>query len=346
MPGSEIALAVDHTPDLPTPSARLRAQDHSGALSSAALAPASSHPCLLIVPAAATCLLKAPHARLLCRIVNLASCGRPARPRQRLSWPHNTYVSTTSRFAELAVDPDATLDVLALCLAAEFRDVNAAGAMARLDSLGAELLRAAEQMNATPEAHALACGLTIGAAHGFVEIEKHDDDPANSMLDLVLTRRRGLPILLSVVYVEVARRAGDPARRRRLAGPLRGRSLWHRSASAVGSVRRGGRVETGGAQDLVRPWRAHEVGDADAQQPRDGLPAAGRDRRRDPHAAGLRLALPDEASNRDILDAELQAMQARLELTRTLPQTSRSPLQMMSPQRAFSWAVLWDAHAV
>ena len=28
------------------------------------------------------------------------------------------------------------------------------------------------------------------------------------MLDLVLTRRRGLPILLSVVYVEVARRAG------------------------------------------------------------------------------------------------------------------------------------------
>ena len=34
------------------------------------------------------------------------------------------------------------------------------------------------------------------------------DHPDNSMLDLVLTRRRGLPILLSVVYVEVARRAG------------------------------------------------------------------------------------------------------------------------------------------
>jgi regulator of sirC expression with transglutaminase-like and TPR domain len=59
-----------------------------------------------------------------------------------------------------------------------------------------------------PEAHALACGQIIGAAHGFVGDREHYDDPSNSMLDLVLTRRRGLPILLSVVYVEVARRAG------------------------------------------------------------------------------------------------------------------------------------------
>jgi regulator of sirC expression with transglutaminase-like and TPR domain len=108
----------------------------------------------------------------------------------------------------LARDPDATLDVLALGLAAEFRDVDAAGAMARLDILGAELWRAAEQTNGTPEAHALACGQIIGAAHGFVGDREHYDDPGNSMLDLVLTWRRGLPILLSVVYVEVARRAG------------------------------------------------------------------------------------------------------------------------------------------
>jgi len=32
--------------------------------------------------------------------------------------------------------------------------------------------------------------------------------PDNSMLDLVPDRRKGLPILLSAVYVEVARRAG------------------------------------------------------------------------------------------------------------------------------------------
>jgi regulator of sirC expression with transglutaminase-like and TPR domain len=34
------------------------------------------------------------------------------------------------------------------------------------------------------------------------------EDPRNSLLDQVLTRRRGLPILLSVVYMEVARRCG------------------------------------------------------------------------------------------------------------------------------------------
>ncbi len=34
------------------------------------------------------------------------------------------------------------------------------------------------------------------------------DHPMNSFLDVVLERRRGLPILLSVLYLEVARRAG------------------------------------------------------------------------------------------------------------------------------------------
>jgi hypothetical protein len=60
-------------------------------------------------------------------------------------------VSKTPPFAGLARDPGATLDVLALALAAEFRDVDAAGAMRRLDILGAELSRAAEQTNGTPE---------------------------------------------------------------------------------------------------------------------------------------------------------------------------------------------------
>ena len=34
------------------------------------------------------------------------------------------------------------------------------------------------------------------------------DDPQNSLIDRVLDRRRGLPILLSLVYVEVGRRIG------------------------------------------------------------------------------------------------------------------------------------------
>ena len=51
---------------------------------------------------------------------------------------HNPFVPKTRPFAVLARNPDVTLDVLALALAAEFRDVDAAGAMARLDVLGAK----------------------------------------------------------------------------------------------------------------------------------------------------------------------------------------------------------------
>lgn len=43
---------------------------------------------------------------------------------------------------------------------------------------------------------------------GFAGDEEQYDHPDNSMLDSVLTRRRGLPILLSVVYMELARRLG------------------------------------------------------------------------------------------------------------------------------------------
>jgi regulator of sirC expression with transglutaminase-like and TPR domain len=45
---------------------------------------------------------------------------------------------------------------------------------------------------------------------GFGGNTEHYDDPANSFLDLVLERRTGIPITLSVVLIEVARRLGVP----------------------------------------------------------------------------------------------------------------------------------------
>src|SRR3954468_12144083 len=94
-------------------------------------------------------------------------------------------------------------------MAAEFGAVDAATALATLDVLGGELAAlvrdAAER---TPEADARACATLLGERLGFAGDRERYDDPDNSMLDRVLSRRRGLPILLSVVYVEVARRAG------------------------------------------------------------------------------------------------------------------------------------------
>ena len=224
---------------------------------------------------------------------------------------HNPYVSQTRPFAWLARDPGATLDVLALALAAEFRDVDAAGAMRRLDILGAELSRAAEQTNGMPEAHALACGQIIGATHGFVGDREHYDDPGNSMLDLVLTRRRGLPILLSVVYVEVARRAAIQIAGVGLPGHFVVGHFGTDPPVLLDPFAGGGRLQTDTAPELVRPWRAHEV----AMRMLNNLVMA-YDRRGDVgaaiHAAELRLALPAEASHRDILHAQLRAIQARL----------------------------------
>ncbi len=45
-------------------------------------------------------------------------------------------------------------------------------------------------------------------AHGFAGDREAYFNPENSFLDRVLDRRRGMPITLAIVYVEVARRAG------------------------------------------------------------------------------------------------------------------------------------------
>ena len=45
--------------------------------------------------------------------------------------------------------------------------------------------------------------------NGFSGNEEAFSDPKNSFIDCVMDRRKGLPILLSAVYIEVARRAGQ-----------------------------------------------------------------------------------------------------------------------------------------
>ena len=49
---------------------------------------------------------------------------------------------------------------------------------------------------------------TLFEAEGFIGDQDTYDDPINSRLDKVLERRQGLPILLSLVFIEVARRHG------------------------------------------------------------------------------------------------------------------------------------------
>jgi len=212
-------------------------------------------------------------------------------------------------FAELAATADARLDVLALALGAEFRDVDAAAAIATLDALGEELARDADGTSGTPESLTRACGRLLGGTHGFAGDRENYDHPDNSMLDLVLANRRGLPILLSVVYVEVARRAGIPLAGVGLPGHF---VVGHFGADPpvlLDPFAGGGALAT--SKGDVRPWGAHEIAMrmlnnlVSTYQRRGDVSAA-------IHAARMRLALPAEESLCVLLRAELRAMEARL----------------------------------
>jgi regulator of sirC expression with transglutaminase-like and TPR domain len=224
----------------------------------------------------------------------------------------NPQVSEIAPFAEVAGDSEATLDVVALALAGEFRDVDVPGAMASLDALGAELSRAAEQTSRAPEAEVIACRQVLGDAHGFLGDQAQYDHPDNSMLDLVLTRRRGLPILLSVVYVEVARRAGIEFAGVGLPGHF---VVGHFGVNppVLLDPFAGGETLTIAAdrEALIRPWGVHEI----AMRMLNNLVAAYQ-RRGDLtmalRAATMRLTLPVQPGLQDALKSELRAIQAQL----------------------------------
>jgi regulator of sirC expression with transglutaminase-like and TPR domain len=214
-------------------------------------------------------------------------------------------------FAALARRPDARLDELALAMAGEFGAVDAAAALATLDSLGGELRELVAETDGTPAAEARACATLLGDRHGFAGDREHYDDPENSMLDRVLSRRRGLPIVLSVVYVEVARRAGVALAGVGLPGHF---VVGHFGATPpllLDPFAAGAPVAGGQPEQFVRAWSPHEtalrmlnnlVG---SYQRRGNIAAAIR-------AGELRLALPAEEELADALRTELRSMQARL----------------------------------
>ncbi|SHH99325.1 transglutaminase-like domain-containing protein [Streptomyces sp. 3214.6] len=114
------------------------------------------------------------------------------------------------RFAEeaRAERPDLALLCLLIGAAAD-PELDEAG----LDAAQIELDRLAGQLPyrpGGPRAWAVALRELLGEGYGFGGSAADYDRLESSLLHQVLVRRRGLPILLSVVWVEVARRAGAP----------------------------------------------------------------------------------------------------------------------------------------
>ncbi len=211
-------------------------------------------------------------------------------------------------FATLAALPDPDLGRLALTMAASFGEVDAPTALEELDRLG-EALRATAPASA--EEGIESCRRVLGIDNGFVGERDDYDHPRNSMLDLVLQRRRGLPILLSTVYIEAGRRAGLPLAGVGLPGHYVVGHFGANPPLLLDPFAGGIRIVSEVPPELARPWTAHET----ALRMLNNL--VGSYERRGElgfaiRAARMRLDLPLADAARQSLAAELRALQARL----------------------------------
>ena len=200
------------------------------------------------------------------------------------------------------------LDEMALALAAEFAPVDESGALEALDHLGRKLSAVA---GGDPASETRACARFLGEEHGFAGNREDYDHPDNSMLDRVLDRRCGLPILLSTVYVEVARRAGVPLAGVGLPGHFVAAHFGADPPLILDPFNGGAPLAADAPPEIVRPWGAHEtalrmLNNLVASYSRRG------DLTRAIRAAQMRLQLPVEEAARVGLRGELIAMQARL----------------------------------
>ena len=120
------------------------------------------------------------------------------------------YPDAVSEFARYVARPPERicLDEAALLVArTEYPRLDVASQLARLDVLAA---RAECDPRRSPQANIASLNRLLFEEENFAGNEAEYDDPRNSYLNDVLDRRLGIPITLSLVYQEVARRRGLP----------------------------------------------------------------------------------------------------------------------------------------
>ncbi len=111
------------------------------------------------------------------------------------------------RFAALLDRQVIPLDEAALAIAAEeYPGLDPGPTLEALDALAARV--GAEVGDLRPPLRVLQAMRTVLRAEGFQGNEKDYYDPRNSFLNEVLSRRLGIPITLSLLTIEVARRLG------------------------------------------------------------------------------------------------------------------------------------------
>lgn len=112
--------------------------------------------------------------------------------------------------AALLDKPEARLDVAALEIASiETPDLDPQPYLAILDHM-ASAIASSSRPGSSGREFVSAANRYFFENLGFHGNEIDYNDPRNNCLNFVLDRRTGIPIALSVVYIEVARRLGQP----------------------------------------------------------------------------------------------------------------------------------------
>ncbi len=115
-----------------------------------------------------------------------------------------------SRLAQILERPDGEVDLAeaALLIAAdEYPGLDLVAYLARIEEM-AEALRERLQREPRAERAIMAVNRYLFQELGFHGNNERYYDPRNSYLNEVIDRRTGIPITLSTVFIEVARRAG------------------------------------------------------------------------------------------------------------------------------------------
>jgi len=121
-------------------------------------------------------------------------------------------MSAAERWEDIVAGPEEEIDLAeaALVLAAgEYSDLDIDAYLKRLDEMAATLRRRLRPDISTSET-IIALNHYLFEELGFAGNAEEYYDPRNSFLNEVLDRKLGIPITLSVLYIEVGRRIGLP----------------------------------------------------------------------------------------------------------------------------------------
>jgi len=122
----------------------------------------------------------------------------------------NRFSSVALEFQDVVAQEPIDLPRAALVMAKlEYADLDPAPSLARLQQLGERAGNAVAPLAGSTLATRLAAvARVVFQDEGFAGNRAHYDDFRNSLLNVVLERRLGIPITLALVFIETAKRAG------------------------------------------------------------------------------------------------------------------------------------------